>query len=161
MNEAFRKRWKISSGKEPLSDFKIEFDGGTSCNIPRKGFGIGYGSFKINDLPIERVKFTEGYSANAAELETLYSALLYLDKYIREDAINHFAPSITICGDSCIALKWINCNYVPKEKHGSKMFRTVIKQMREFIKQNQESFIFGEITPFWRPRKKSVELFGH
>lgn len=161
MNNKFRQRWKIASGSMPSADFVIEFDGGTSCNIPRKGFGIGYGSFQINDLPIERVKFTEGYSANAAELETLYSALLYLDKYIREDVINHFAPSITICGDSCIALKWINCNCVPKEKHGSKMFRTVIKQMREFIKQNQESFIFGEITPFWRPRKKSVELFGH
>lgn len=158
MNERFRKLWKISSGEMPLSDFVIEFDGGTSCNIPRKGFGIGYGSFKINDLEIQRLKFDKGYSANAAELETMYKALVALNDYIISDTITHVSPHILVCGDSCIALKWLNCKRRPE---GSEMFVTIINKMRKFIKQRQDCFAFGEITPFWRPRKKSVELFGH
>ena len=158
MNERFRKRWKISSGEMPLSDFVIEFDGGTSCNIPRKGFGVGYGSFQINDLEIQRLQFDTGYSANAAEIETMYKSLIALDKYIREDIVTHVAPSILVCGDSCIALKWLNCNRNPV---GSDKFVTIINEMKTFIYNRQESFVFGEITPFWRPRKKSVELFGH
>jgi len=158
MNKKFRKRWKISSGEMPLSDFVIEFDGGTSCNIPRKGFGIGYGSFKINDLEIQRLQFDKGYSANAAELETMYKALVALNDYIMSDVITHVAPHILVCGDSCIALKWLNCKRIPE---GSEMFVTIINKMRKFIKQRQDCLAFGEITPFWRGRQKSVELFGH
>ena len=58
MNNKFRQRWKIASGGMPSADFVIEFDGGTSCNIPRKGFGVGYGSkmFRENDNPNVMIK---------------------------------------------------------------------------------------------------------
>lgn len=155
----FRKRWEIQTGNIPEHDFIIEFDGGTSCNIPRKGFGIGYGSYKINDFEIVMVKFEEGYSSNAAEIETMYRALLDLSNKIKEDVVTHIYPRIVVCGDSCIALKWINCKSFPKE--GSDKFINSIKNLKKLISDCQDCMLFGEITPFWRGRAKSVELFGH
>lgn len=54
---------------------RIEFDGGTPCNIPRLGYGIGYGSYRIDGEPIVRLDHRAPMSANAAELLTLVRAV--------------------------------------------------------------------------------------
>jgi ribonuclease HI len=75
----------------------IRFDGGTSCNKPRKGYGNGYGSYQINDGEIERLRFGVPMSNNVAEISTLTSAVNAL-KTDRKRTRLH------IYGDSRIAL---------------------------------------------------------
>lgn len=49
----------------------IEFDGGSTCNVPKLGYGDGYGSYQIDQREIVRLQFGKGFSANAAEILTL------------------------------------------------------------------------------------------
>ena len=138
------KKWKNSP------DFIIEFDGGTSCNVPSRGFGKGYGSFQINNGPIRRVEFGMGHSCNSAEIRTLVSAL----EAVRESCDSCHNASVLARGDSRIALKWASCKSEPKEKH-SENFREAIKLLREQIVH------FGQIRTEWRNRSHSVRIFGH
>jgi hypothetical protein len=161
-------------------EYVIEFDGGTSCNNPSKGYGVGYGSYLIEQKDIgvvskaQRQTWDGRHSCNSAELTTLLSALESLVNVVRErenitknllsdgvipDSFT-FAPSILVCGDSQIALKWLNCKLQPKVNTYIG-FRTAIYNIKRLVNQYQDSFHIGELIPYWRGRKKSVELFGH
>lgn len=131
----------------------IEFDGGTSCNIPAKGFGNGYGSYKINDQEIVRVKFGNGHSCNSAEIMTAHAAALDLLDQLGEASRS---ASVLFRGDSQIALKWINPKFrkTPKPS-GSVKFIEAIRLIREV------NHLFGSIRCEWRGRQHSVDLFGH
>lgn len=136
-------------------DWIIEFDGGTSCNDPAKGFGNGYGSFLLKErpndpLPIERRQFGIGHSCNSAEIMTLVSALDYL-----ATNIPIAKTSRVLCrGDSKIALKWVSCKKIPPEKSSPK-FRESIATLRKIVGQ------FQCVRTEWRSRDESVRLFGH
>ncbi len=132
-------------------DFTIEFDGGTSCNIPSKGFGEGYGSFQINDGEIKRVTFGKGHSCNSAEIRTMVAALEEL-----ASMCNPAQSSILIRGDSQIALKWVTCGKQPKASH-SEGFRDAIERLRRVIQLNR----WRSVSTEWRGRAHSVKLFGH
>lgn len=137
-------------------NFVIEFDGGTSSNMPPH-FGRGYGSFLIQcmvnvDLKpkVHRVEFGQGHSCNSAEIRTLVCALAELAQMIP-------APDMAVVlvrGDSKIALKWVTCRQEPK--------MTTSQGFREAI-----ALLWAEVAKFkrikvqWRGRAKSVELFGH
>src|SRR5690606_25103696 len=66
---------KILNDALTKADYELWFDGGTSCNSPKKGYGQAYGSYAIIDLSIgkeiarcERIQFKHG-SNNYAEAE--------------------------------------------------------------------------------------------
>lgn len=82
-------------------NIRIEFDGGTSCNIPRLGYGNGYGSYKIDNEPVYRCFFNRPMSANAAEILTLVHAI----NTIRSRDFPVGQIRISIYGDSQIALR--------------------------------------------------------
>jgi ribonuclease HI len=127
----------------------IEFDGGTSCNSPKKGFGNGYGSYQIDGGEIVRVEFGKGHSNNSAEIRTLVAALKALAD------IPCDLPRIALArGDSQIALKWVKCGAVPKDKT-SEGFREAIELLREQVRR------FHNVKTEWRRRTHSVALFGH
>lgn len=135
----------------PKDAVLIVFDGGTSCNEPKKGFGEGYGSYQISGDPIRRVKFGIGHSCNSAEIRTLHAALADLS-----GKTNAWMYHIHIMGDSKIALKWARPNLKGEPHHSCwKEFHTAIKMLREEIVK------FGKITTQWHPRSESVKLFGH
>lgn len=133
----------------------ITFDGGTPCNIPRLGYGIGYGSYEIDDQPVARCDHGRPMSANAAEILTLVRAVQsVVAKYGRE------TTALRIFGDSQIALKWASGrtrNGKPAKlgKGGSEEYRNAIQTLRDALKG------FPHVETQWQPRAKSVALFGH
>lgn len=146
---------QLFAAPAPSDTVRIEFDGGTSCNIPRLGYGIGYGSYRINDRPIVRVNLERAMSANAAEVWTLVRA-------IREIGNLWFLPNhklrVEIHGDSKIALA--RCHKLPKpgkfkgvQRSGE--FLNACGELRRLCDQ------FAEVTTHWRGRAASVALFGH
>lgn len=132
-------------------DFTIEFDGGTSCNIPSKGFGKGYGSFKINDGAIKRVEFGYGHSCNSAEIRTLTAAIKEL-----AGMCNPAQSVVLVRGDSRIALKWVTCKKQPALKT-TPNFREAIEELHTALAAAK----FRGIKTEWRGRQHSVQLFGH
>jgi ribonuclease HI len=139
----------------PANGIKIVFDGGTSCNNPKQGFGKGYGSYQINGDPVvSRIQFGMGHSCNSAEIRTLHAAI--------EAVVNRSSPEVlsrthlVIFGDSKIALKWANPRHKEEPaEHTWKEFKTAIAMLRVHLPK------FASIKRIWHPRAESVKLFGH
>ena len=133
-----------------MDEIKIEFDGGNSCNIPRLGYGNGYGSYKVNNNENIKIEFGIPMSNNVAEIMTLVTALDYV--------LENFGPSnIFVRGDSKIALNWINKakNKFIKYPEDNPNYSAAAKKLVEVV--NKHKVVREE----WRGRKVSVELFGH
>ncbi len=130
----------------------IEFDGGTSCNIPSRGYGDGYGSFKIGDREVERIEHRRPMSCNVAEIMTAVVAL---------DRCRHFFGSseILLRGDSKIALNWANIGNGRKpilpNKKKAESFRNAVSELIVAIRHHKN------VKTEWRNRNHSVTLFGH
>lgn len=128
----------------------IEFDGGSSCNIPSRGYGEGYGSYQINDRDIVRVSFGLGHSSNSAEIRTLVRAL---EDLLDTDPVAPF-KTVLIRGDSQIALKWV--------LHRGPIKGTPSPQFVEAVGMLQRTADkFTLLRTEWRGREHSVALFGH
>lgn len=145
----------VKADSTSTSTVRVVFYGGTSCNVPRLGFGDGYGSYQIDNHQIRRVKFGS-MSANCAEVLTLCSAL--------EEAILLFDPNRTgliITGDSMIALrKAATCFKYRKidkkiKANGTQEFKDAVAQLTALVKQ------FGSVRTQWWRRENSVAIFGH
>lgn len=132
-------------------NIRIEFDGGTSCNVPRLGFGNGYGSYKINDEPVHRCNFNLPMSANAAELRTLWYAV----KALIDRGIDAKHSNLFIVGDSQIALGWAGNPKRKMSKKATPEFRESIALLQEVVSH------FGRVYTEWQPRERSVKTFGH
>jgi ribonuclease HI len=143
------KKWKSTEAKTPEGYTLVEFDGGTSCNIPAQGYGEGYGSFQIDHGTVHRVTFGRGHSSNASEILTLAAALEHLYSRGGADCMKLF-----IRGDSQIALKWATDTSNPRAKT-SECFKQAIARVRLF------NHLFADIKTEWRGRRHSVKLFGH
>jgi ribonuclease HI len=132
----------------------IYFDGGTSNNIPsRGGFGIGYGSYRLNGQVV-RIDFARPMSANEAEIRTLIAAA-EAAKLIRDPA----KTRLCVYGDSRIALKWAR-------KAGKRVFyRPKLGRSQGFTAAVADLYAclkpFAEVVTEWQPRERSVEIFGH
>ena len=129
----------------------IEFDGGTPCNIPAEGYGIGYGSYRINSDPIVRLNFNRPMSANAAEIFTLRAAVIA--------AKEKGADALVINGDSRIALKWANVaagqRKPTKIEKTSPVFQEAVAELKSAMQG------ITSVVTQWQPRLKSVAVFGH
>ncbi len=137
--------------REPRSVVTVHFDGGTPCNIPRLGYGIGYGSFQINGGPVVRVDHKRPMSNNAAEIWTLCSAL---DSLIKSGAVDGIR--LVVHGDSQIALKWARASRKMRStKTGSDEFKNSIVRLCELTPQ------FHSLLAEWKPRFHAVKAFGH
>lgn len=130
----------------------IEFDGGTPCNIPRLGYGEGYGSYQIDSggtrAPIVRRNFGIPMSANVAEISTLIAAI--------KTVLKSFDPKITaldIRGDSKVALG--RCTNRMKPTSPPSDFKMAADELFGLCAQ------FIEVKTNWRGRAASVRLFGH
>ena len=132
----------------------IQFDGGTSSNVPP--FGNGYGSHCINSGEIVRLKFDQRMSANVAELKTAMAALKAVQQMTTEPY------KVYITGDSQIALKWIESAY--KRDHrkvsakATELFKQTIGELRTMFENN---YRISDLKVQWKPRKFSVATFGH
>lgn len=134
---------------------RIEFDGGTPCNIPRLGYGDGYGSYKIDSEPIYRLNFRIPMSANCAEIRTLARAVESVAQTHGKDGI-----ALEIYGDSQIALKWArnkteNGKRAKMSKNASDDFAFAISTLHAALDG------FAKVSATWRGRAVSVRLFGH
>ena len=132
----------------------ICFDGGKSNNIPSKGgFGIGYGSYRLNG-EVVKLDFARPMSANEAEMRTLIAAAEAV-KLIRDPA----RTRLSVYGDSQIALKWAqkagqNVFYRPK-LGSSPGFNAAVADLYASLRP------FAEVVTEWQPREISVQIFGH
>ncbi len=131
-------------------DCRIEFDGGSTCNVPRLGYGEGYGSYQIDDREIVRVSFGIGHSSNSAEIRTITKAL---EDLYDSDSKAAF-KTVLIRGDSKIALKWVN-HRGPIKGTPSPQFVEAISLLRAI------AIRFTNLKTEWRSRDVSVEIFGH
>lgn len=131
---------------------QIEFDGGTPCNIPRIGYGNGYGSYKIDNEPVYRLFFNIPMSANAAEVKTLVRAMQTISQ--RHDPAT---TALQISGDSKIALARCNgpSNWKRKDILRSGEFEIACAELATLCAQ------FADIKTNWRARIHSVAMFGH
>lgn len=128
---------------------KIEFDGGTPCNIPRLGYGIGYGSYRINEEQIVRVDHGIPMSNNVAEIATLLCALNVVAKRHDPGTIK-----LNIHGDSKIALS--RCiTPLKKKKSLDTEYGRICHKLISICGQ------FQNVSIHWRGRQASVKLFGH
>lgn len=135
----------------------LHFDGGTPCNIPSKGYGIGYGSYCFNGGAVVRVDHGVPCSNNAAEALTLIAALRAL--------AGKYTPSetrVNIEGDSQIVLNQVKkaigaCPFKRKNKKpsGSDLFKQAVSDLAEVLAG------FGEVSTQWKPREHAVRKFGH
>lgn len=134
-----------------ITTVRIEFDGGTPCNIPRLGYGLGYGSYRIDSAKIVRLQFYVPMSANVAEIMTLARAI--------EAVCNYHEPASTrlsIHGDSKIALNRCNSALKAKQKKkNNEAFSDACHILHTLCQQ------FAEVETHWRGRAASVKLFGH
>jgi hypothetical protein len=134
-----------------IKSTKIEFDGGTTCNIPSRGYGNGYGSYRINGGKIVKLSFNCPMSCNAGEVLTLFFA-------IRAAALSG-AKTLHVVGDSQIALKWARIaaglrKRKGKEGKGTREFGLAI----DLLIRASEGL---SITTEWIPRQKALAVFGH
>jgi ribonuclease HI len=129
---------------------RIEFDGGSTCNIPRLGYGQGYGSYRIGDGNVQRVKFGECMSANCAEILTLVAAMT--------EARKTGAKSFLIIGDSMIALKW--ANVAAGKRKATKIMKTSPGFQQAIVSLYQVASGI-QIETKWQPREASLATFGH
>lgn len=136
----------------------IHFDGGTPCNIPRLGYGIGYGSYNFDGGEPVRVSHGIPCSNNAAEILTLCCALEALAAKGQCSGIR-----VNVVGDSQIALKWLNIaagkrtlkkkkSYTPT---GSPDFIASIQRLNIAVKP------FADVSGTWLQRDHAVAAFGH
>lgn len=135
-----------------MTNLTIHFDGGTPCNIPSRGYGIGYGSYNFNGAEPIRVDHGIPCSNNAAETLTLCRAL--------EDALTKFCPKTTkihILGDSKIVICRIIRIRTGKEKihSGSGEYQAAVDRLRSALKE------WAFVTAEWLPRSYAVAAFGH
>lgn len=135
----------------------LHFDGGTPCNIPAKGFGIGYGSYCFDGGVPVRVDHGIPCSNNAAEALTLLVALRHLAKLF-----NPAETKVAIESDSQIVLNQVTkaigiCTFKSKNKKpsGSDLFKQTIAELRGVLS------LFGEVSVLWKPREHAVRKFGH
>lgn len=131
---------------------RIEFDGGTPCNNPQKGFGNGYGSYKINDEPIYRLRFNRPMSNNVAEISVLIHAL----RTVYQRGNPEFVM-LEIHGDSQIALNRCTRGLTAKQRRSVRNpdFGNACDELRTLCTQ------FAHVHTNWRGRDASVKLFGH
>lgn len=146
--ETKREHSKPANLAEPYHT--VEFDGGTTCNNPNKGYGRGYGSFKVNEWEIVRVDHGPNHSCNSAEILTLVAAL----NHLRENSYTSRDLPVLIRGDSRIALKWVHCKKNTKQS-SSPMFRAAVEELRKVLKHFRSAHVQ------WRGREFSVKMFGH
>lgn len=137
----------------PFHEVHVEFDGGTPCNIPRLGYGDGYGSYRVNQGMITRVKFNEPMSNNVAEIRTLIKALEYVIR-----TYDPYRTKLTISGDSMIALS--RCTKRLKMNAKACRNRSVAFQDACDTLASQCAQ-FAKVETNWRGRSASVALFGH
>jgi ribonuclease HI len=137
-----------------MSVIAIRFDGGTSCNKPTKGYGNGYGSYKINDGEVRRLEFNVPMSNNVAEISTLTSAVNALET-------DRSTTRLHICGDSKIALSWAykagNGIAYTSPKHGphAPMFFKAVMSLYEALRGVRE------VKTNWEARRTIHRVFGH
>lgn len=134
--------------------FTIQFDGGNGCNDPQKGYGIGYGSIRINGGPIVRVDHKVPMSNNAAEVATALEAIDFLLESFSPETLDlHFQT------DSQTAIKWIMASRharAPKiSKGSSELFQVLCGKIMATL------FRVKTVTAEWLPRVKIVAIFGH
>lgn len=145
----------VPAASRQLIPCRIHFDGGTSCNIPRLGYGAGYGSYQVDSNPVVRIEHQVNCSANAAEILTLCCAL--------ESLCDRPGLWLKVFGDSQIAIKWMNIccgNMLAKKQndknpHGSVEFVEAIQRLRNCARG------FGRVEAAWLPRAHAVAAFGH
>ena len=139
-----------------LTPIVIRFDGGNGCNDPKKGYGNGYGSFRINSGEVQRISFGIPMSNNAAETKTLIEAI----KSLPVDT-NYTNTRLCIYGDSQIVLNWAiraHKQEVIKEKRcrkWSQEFRDAVLELYAILRK------FGQVATKWEPRERNVAVFGH
>lgn len=147
-----------------MRNITIYFDGGTTCNIPKLGYGNGYGSFKLtegyNNGQIQRVDHGLNHSNNSAEVLTLVSALIYLYEQWDLNITDWDNVNILIIGDSQIALNQASKCFKDKmgfifHKRSSRMYKDALKKLHYAI------LPFKSIDTKWIPRKEIFEIFGH
>lgn len=138
-----------------LTPYTIEFDGGTSNNVPsRNGYGNGYGSYRLNDGEIVSVNFARPMSANVAEIRTLIAAVEAVQRISNPDTM-----MLRVVGDSRLALDHaqkaggkagyrLNPSWSPE-------FRAAVDDLHVALKP------FAAVVAAWQPRERSVEIFGH
>jgi ribonuclease HI len=136
------------SGRPANGVTRIEFDGGTSCNSAAKGFGLGYGSYRIDAGRPVRLRFSS-MSNNCAEV----LALLFAVQAAKERG----AESFHIVGDSRIALRWADIAAGNRKLKGGGGTREFQKAVSLLIK----ALSGCSVTTQWQPRFTSVLTFGH
>lgn len=161
MNQAFDQFYQSQKNEITTGEAKpanltcpvIWFDGGTPCNDPMKGYGEGYGSFRINNQEIVRLKFGQAMSANTAEIRTATAAILEARKQWPEGEYLH------LVGDSKIALKWVSR---ASNRHDKKASEKTSQGFREAITAMYEAAQpWTKIVTEWKPRALIAEVFGH
>ncbi len=130
---------------------RIEFDGGTTCNVPAKGFGTGYGSYQINNDPIVKLEFDCPMSNNAAEVLTIFFAIV--------EAKKRGFHNLYVVGDSQIALRWVDvgAGNVKASKGSGSGTREFQKAITFLLRATHGM----KIQTQWQPRLHSVATFGH
>ena len=128
----------------------VEFDGGSTCNIPRLGYGKGYGSYRVGEGAVRRVRFEGPMSANCAEILTLVAAIT--------EAKRQGKRKLLLVGDSQIALKW--ANVAAGKRRATKIGKTSEGFQRAIVLLYQAARGL-RIETRWQPREVSINTFGH
>lgn len=129
-------------------------DGGTSCNIPALGYGIGYGSYKVDDLPVIRVDHKRPMSANAAEIWTVVAAT---EALVDDFSIVLPQTVLHVTCDSRIVVKWCSPVHYQSDHSGggSDEFRDAVAALKHSLRK------FHSASADWWARENSVRIFGH
>lgn len=121
------------------TDAVLYFDGGAKP-------GYAYGSYRIGDGDIQRVRHGSGYTSNQAEYLTLLSGLRALETYVTP--LNH---TLTIVGDSKIVLNHLTGEWVCRDVK-------LIPLRAQALRLLSAYSVWDAV---WVPREQIVTIFGH
>jgi ribonuclease HI len=140
----------------------LHFDGGTPCNIPSKGYGIGYGSYRFNDNPVIKVDHGIPCSNNGAEILTLCCGLEELLRIcnLEDNLMDASTTEVVIMGDSQTTLSWVEKVI---QKGGSVKVNSNVSESMKIAIQRLIPALghFAQVKTRWLERSHAVRAFGH
>lgn len=149
------------------SECLILTDGGTSCNIPARGYGTAYGSYVMykegQQVITGRYEFENG-SNNFAEISIMQRALRSFLYLLPDSKEQRAVSQLHLCSDSRLSIKHLNFFVSGREaivvsRRSSDLFVRALAELREIVRILLAAKI--TITSSWVPRGICVRYLGH
>lgn len=149
------------------SECLILTDGGTSCNIPARGYGAAYGSYVMykegQQIGTGRYEFEKG-SNNFAEISIMHRALITFLHLLLDSKERRAVSQLHLCSDSRLSVRHLSrfasgIEHVAVSRGSSALFVGALVELQKIVRALLLLDI--TITSSWVPRAIPLRYLGH